>query len=136
MKNYITYPLIIVITACGNPGGISDADYAKYKELGAPKILFSCAIPNFKSEDERSKLRIMFVEKAEACKEGDGTLEEKISCMKNIEEKALSALSEKLPPTIEVKYRAGVGIAATYNKILEDSKRACIGEFSILEKSE
>ncbi len=30
------------LTACGSPEGLTDEQYAVYKQLGAPKILFSC----------------------------------------------------------------------------------------------
>jgi hypothetical protein len=42
MKHPIYYVAVLFLSACGNPGEISDADYAAYKQLGAPKILYSC----------------------------------------------------------------------------------------------
>jgi hypothetical protein len=42
MRSLIRVLPIFVCSACGNPGDISDADYQKYKELGTPKILYSC----------------------------------------------------------------------------------------------
>ncbi len=33
---------MVALVGCGNPGDISDDDYAKYKALAAPKILYSC----------------------------------------------------------------------------------------------
>lgn len=45
--------LPLVLSGCGNPGGISDADYKEYKELGAPKILYSCLeMPMFGTDKE------------------------------------------------------------------------------------
>ena len=35
--------LSAALSACGNPGGISKEDYAKYQKLGAPKILYVCS---------------------------------------------------------------------------------------------
>lgn len=39
-----TLPIIIssLLLGCGNPEGISDEFYNEYKELGKPKILYSC----------------------------------------------------------------------------------------------
>lgn len=42
MKHLLSYLSVLSLAACGNPGGISDSEYANYKELAAPKILYSC----------------------------------------------------------------------------------------------
>lgn len=43
-----------VLLGCGNPGDISDEFYNEYKELGKPKILFSCTTIEQKTDyDER-----------------------------------------------------------------------------------
>ena len=31
-----------LVAACGNPGGVDDEFYEKYKKMGAPKILYRC----------------------------------------------------------------------------------------------
>ena len=37
-----TLCIITNLAGCGNPGGVSDEFYAKYKQLGRPKLLCSC----------------------------------------------------------------------------------------------
>ncbi len=44
MKRLLAFTAIVLLSACGKPSGISDEEYAKYKEFGAPKILYSCSI--------------------------------------------------------------------------------------------
>lgn len=51
-------------------------------------------------------------------------------------EPTMLAMQEKGSPVVKYGYRADVGLAATYNKILGDEKEICRGEFAILEKSE
>lgn len=95
--------IVIPLVGCGNPGGISDADYAEYKDLGAPKVLFSCTTP----VNTSYCAAFQDAAKREEC--------------------------EKKEPQVSVGYKAGVGVAATYNKILQDSKEACQGEFKVLD---
>lgn len=83
MKNFISIMGIsCLVSACGNPGGIDDEFYEKYKKMGAPKILYQC--------------------------------------------------------DSQVGYTAGVGIAATYNKILQDAEAECgsPGKFKVLESKQ
>jgi hypothetical protein len=42
MRTLISVLTLLACSACGNPGDISDSDYQKYRDLGAPKILYSC----------------------------------------------------------------------------------------------
>jgi hypothetical protein len=87
----------LLLAACDNPGGISDADYAKYKEYGAPKILYSCTTPGKLEYDPKEK----------GSKIGK--------------------------PETSVGYTAGIGVGATYNKLLGDAKKECNGEFKVLD---
>ncbi len=103
-----------VLSGCGNPGGISDAEYDEYKQLGAPKILYSC-----KSKSEAIPIKLM-----QYCIDKPMTGE----CSKESMEKAKTEAN--------VSYVAGVGPLATYNKILQDSQKACEGEFKILESKQ
>ena len=41
MRTLIMVIPTLILSGCGNPGGISDADYNEYQQLGAPKILYS-----------------------------------------------------------------------------------------------
>ena len=69
-----------LLSACGNPGGITDDFYEKYKNKGAPKILYQC---------------------------GD-----------------------------EIGYSAGIGLAATYNKLLESAEVDCGSKKLIILESQ
>jgi len=113
MKHLGIYAAVFFLSACGNPGGISDSEYAKYKELGAPKILYSCNTgfldttafsECLKLKDDPSKIHAC-VEKAE----------------------------RETKPIIDVGYAAGVGVAVTYNKLLREAKDSCDGEFKVLD---
>ena len=117
MKRLITFALALSIAACGNPGGISDSEYAKYKELGAPKILYSC------NKGETLGFDINAVQKC--LKLNDPAKE--LACVNNAE--------REKKPIIDIGYAAGIGVAVTYNKLLGDAKDACSGEFKILEST-
>lgn len=136
MKYLVYCAVACFLSACGNPGGISDVEYAKYKELGAPKILFSCSTPNLRSVQELTEMKDKGMEKVYACGSLKGTEEDKIACVKKVSDAVALAMKEELPPNIQIGYRAGIGVAATYNKILQDGKNLCGGKFSIIEKSE
>lgn len=117
-----------LLSACGNPGGISDADYAKYKELGAPKILYSCT-------------REIEINAAAA--------EASLQCARMKEEEFVACLGKNVSdakkpkkPIIDVGYAAGVGVAVTFNKLLSDAKAECDkgtyplkgnGEFKVID---
>ncbi len=122
MKKLTLYIPVLLLTACGNPGDISDEDYSKYKELGAPKILYSCTI----SVDRRYTLSGL--EEMKSCLEIKD-LEKNMKCMEKFEE-------EDLITDVEVGYTAGIGLASTYNKLLTDAKDECNGEFKILESEQ
>lgn len=128
MKKVAIVLCAFLLSACGKPSGISDADYAAYKELGAPKILFSCTT-RASSEDPRS---IKLQEKLKADMAACGT---DFGCLGKVAKDSAAAI-DNWPKDVNFGYRAGVGIAATYNKILGDAKKDCGGELSILEKSQ
>ncbi|MEY3788131.1 MAG: hypothetical protein RIQ94_1723 [Pseudomonadota bacterium] len=93
----------------GTPSGISDTDYENYQQLAGPKILYSCT--QMVAVDFRN-------------------LAENLSCMRegNTDEEC------RLKTTVD--YKAGIGIAATYNKLLGEAKDECSGEqatFKIIE---
>lgn len=113
MKHVLSYLAVLSLAGCGNPGGISDSEYAKYKELGAPKILYSCAVGD------------PSVARLQAGMECLGKSDTSDSCV----EKEM----RKWKPDVNVGYAAGVGAAVTYNKLLGDAKAGCYGEFKILD---
>lgn len=108
--------LLLLLSACENPGGISDSEYLKYKELGAPKILYSC------------KTRLLRPKNPDAIKD---CMKKESDPVKGIDcfQKALADMK----PVVEVGYAAGVGMAVTYNKLLGDVKAGCDGEVTILD---
>jgi len=111
MKHNLLLGVAFLLTACGNPGGISDENYAKYKELGAPKILYSC------NRGERVLINAK-------CREIEDNAK-RLQCSE--------AEAPEKQAVIDVGYTAGIGIGATYNKILSDAKGQCDGEFKILD---
>ena len=113
MKYLASLSSVFLLAACGNPGDISDSEYAKYKELGAPKILYSCAIGDPQIVRLQASANCMV----------QGDLSD--SCV----EKAMS----NWKPDVNVGYAAGIGVAVTYNKLLGDAKNSCNGEFKILD---
>ena len=135
MRHLILCSFVLLLSACGKPNGISDAEYAKYKEFGSPKILFSCATPNFLSSAALDELRDKGLASIEQCRTIEGTIEAKKACADKVLKDAERVVKD-IPPTIEIGYRVGVGMGATYNKILGEAKKDCRGEFSILERSE
>lgn len=110
------------LSACGNPGGISDAEYASYKELGAPKILYSCAVP------------MSFIQKASmACPNIDAMSEpEKKACIEKASKRYRDP-NEKIPVVNTI---SGVGVGATYNFILNKAKQECDGDFKVLDSKQ
>ena len=108
----------IMLSACGGkPDGMSDSDYKTYQELGAPKILYSCAqVPPL-----RERLRVGL----EKCQGVEDSVE-KLQCLDKYNKSA-----EKVE---SIGYSAGVGVNATYNKILGDAKAECdSGDFKIID---
>ena len=115
MRRLISFVSVLLLSACGTPGGISDSDYAKYKELGAPKILFSCT--------EEANMDAMF-----RCPD---LARDPVGGRACADQVIADAKSKK--QTVHVGYTAGVGVNATYNKILGDERSACKGEFKLLD---
>ncbi len=103
--------IVFLLSACGNPGGISDADYNKYKQLGAPKILYSCTY----------EISPDFTEMRDCILNGDSN------------ESCESSLSAK---QTNVGYAAGIGIQSTYNKLVKDAMDECKNEFKVLESQQ
>jgi hypothetical protein len=114
MKKEIVLLAAFVVGGCGNPGGISDAEYASFKELAAPKILYSCT---HKRDEFKAKL---------ACYEASLSAG-------NAFDKCVAKYHDDNPPEVDVAYIAGTGIASNYNKILIKAKGDCSGELKILE---
>ena len=114
MKNTEIAVVLFVIAnlaGCGNPGGISDTDYARFKQLSAPKLLYSCTTTS------------------------DGNaMDQMIECLRNgsRDKCSESALEEAKTKTV-VGYAAGVGAMTTYNKLLQDAEEQCAGVFEILD---
>ncbi len=93
---------IFLLSSCGNPGGISDEGYDEYKQLGPPKILYSC------------------INTARMTKPGE--------CMQAILDNTplpSKCKSKETKEEAHISYVAGVGAMATYNKLLADSRTAC-----------
>lgn len=116
MRYFGIYAVALLLSACGNPGGISDSDYAKYKELGAPKILYSC---------HKGETLGVDLDAVVECFKFKDDLDKELACT----EKA----KREIKPIIDVGYAAGVGVAVTYNKLLSDAKARCKGEFKVLD---
>lgn len=90
---------MLTLTACGNPGGLSDIEYAKYKELGSPKILYSCIQMENPDEDPKAyRLCLAHIDQVQ-----------KNTCVKNFE--------RERKPVTHTGYAAGIGVAVTYNKL-------------------
>lgn len=108
-----------LLASCGNPGGIPDEQYAKYKELGAPKILYLC-----------SEAQSLIKKLSDACPGISATpTESDLACIKKAQKRYIDP-NEKMPT---VGYAAGIGSEATYNHILNKAKIECHGDFKILE---
>ncbi len=115
-KNIAIIISMLFLASCGNPGDISDEDYKKYKDLGAPKLLYSCT---------REYPWVLV-----CALEGGKTSEECID-----EAVKTDRLTEQVTHS-KVGYSAGIGMGATYNKLLTEAKEECEGEFKILESKE
>lgn len=113
---------IAFLSGCGNPGDISDADYKDYKELGTPKILYSCNHGKLAADP---KILAECLKIDDFSKEG---LDKQLACAERAEREA--------KPMINVGYAAGVGAGVTYNKLLADAKEGCQGEFKVLDSKQ
>lgn len=114
MNRCLMSAAMALVAGCGNPGDISDADYAAYKELAPPKILYRCKQSGSSGSFSADAIK--------ACDRFRSDAKKEQQCIE-------SARSET--PT-ETKYRAGVGFAVTYNKLLNDAKRECLGGFELI----
>ena len=85
----------------------SDKDYEKYRQLAAPKILYSCA--------ELSTKTSVNVEK----------------CLEN--PNASYCTQDLVETKVNVGLQAGVGRGVTYNSLLRDVQVSCSGEFERLK---
>jgi len=119
--NFLYLP-ILLLTACGNPGEISDEEYTKYKELGTPKIIYSCAT-TYDWRNSPSGL----LERAHCALMPD--VEKAVNCTQKL--KDITPIT-----TVNVGYVAGIGLGVTYNKLLTDARDECSGEFKILESEQ
>lgn len=115
-REFVAICSILVLISCGNPGDISDEDYKKYTELGAPKILYSCA-------REYPWVLVCALEKSKTPGE---CIDEGVKS---------DRLTDKIMHA-KVGYSAGIGMGATYNKLLTEAKEECEGEFKVLESKE
>lgn len=109
MKHVLSYLALLSLAGCGNPGGISDSEYASYKELGAPKLLYSCT------------------------SESSGNFEAKRSFQCGADKNSDCYKNFKATGDTTVNSVAGVGAAVTYNKLLSDAKASCEGNFKVLD---
>jgi hypothetical protein len=118
MKLFPIYVSALLLSACSNPGEISDDYYAKYKELGPPKILYSCDKGETPGFDLEASM-------ACAATARDDTSFDLVAC--------LEKTKRKKEPIIDIGYVAGVEVAVTYNELLRDAKADCDGKFKILQ---
>jgi hypothetical protein len=104
----------------GNPGGISDARYARFQGASSPKVLFSCT---------RTPTRKAFITEERKClKTGRSSCEAEIDDM------------VKAGTKVNVDFVAGDG-TSTYDQLLREAKQTCskavgseeVVEFRILE---
>lgn len=112
MKKLILLLIPVTLIGCGKPKEMSDEDYQKYKDLGAPKILYSCTTEGVNSDLYLKCLQTLKTDSNSTC----------LQDLKNGDNKITS-----------VGYTAGVGAMVTYNEILSNAKSACTGEFKILD---
>jgi hypothetical protein len=115
MKLSVILLMLLTLNACGNPGGISDGEYKKYKELGAPKILYTCT---------RSETYDPVA--AAECRNKYAGAETILDCLKE-------TAKRKIDPITDVSFSAGIGSEVTYNKLLTDAKKTCSGEFKVID---
>lgn len=124
----IAGPLVIVlllvaiwrIVVHGNPGGISDEEYARYEALKAPKVLYSCT---------RQPSREWLTQQKRKCMDSG-----RADCEEDVDE---SSLAE---PESVVDF-AGGDATATYEGLVESLRQACMsarghfagGQFAVLE---
>jgi hypothetical protein len=112
----------LIVAGCGNPGGATDSEYAQYKERGAPKILYSCAVP------------LPYLKKVSLTCPNISAMSEpdRLACVEKATKK-YSDPNEKFPM---VGMISGTGMNATYNFILSKAKQDCEGDFKILESQQ
>ena len=109
IKNYyLLFCILILISACDNPGGISDEFYEEYKTLGAPKILYSCST---------------YQTKRLADFHGGG-----IENSSELFKYSPDELNEFIEVDRSIGYVAGTGINSTYNSLLQDLQGDCNAE--------
>lgn len=122
-RTFLGIALVLLLTACTdpiNPGGLTDKEYKDFKQLGSPKILYSCT----------NTKEILWVV---ACAQGGGKSHDE--CFHEADKSG--RLAQKVKQVdVEVNYSAGIGLGVTYNKLLTEAKRKCDGEFKILESKE
>jgi hypothetical protein len=104
-----------MLAGCGNPGGLSDAQYNEYKQLGAPKILYSCTTTSDGNNARQSMECLGLGQTSGRCSE--------------------SSL-EKAKTRVNVGYVAGVGPLSTYNKIIQDLQAECPGKLDVLDSKQ
>lgn len=104
-------PMSVFLTGCENPGGITDEEYARYKQLAAPKILYSCS-------KLATKMSVNFTK-----------------CMENPSASYCTGkeAKEMVETSTSVHLSAGVGQLVTYNSLLRDIEDECAGEYKRLK---
>jgi hypothetical protein len=103
----------LMLVGCSNPGDISDAQYSEYKQLGAPKILYSCTTTS-----------------------DSNAIKQSIQCLDKTTGECSNSALEKAKTRANVSYVAGVGALTTYNSLLQDAKKECSGTFEVLESKQ
>jgi hypothetical protein len=104
-----------VVFAGGNPGGISDARYAQFNSLAAPKLLYSCTrSPTRKSLNRQVK-----------------------DCMKSGRANCDAIVDDlvKAGTRTDVDFVGGAE-GSTYDQVLEEARRDCRRHFGTTEPGE
>jgi hypothetical protein len=93
-----------VLFFSGNPGGIPDARYAKFKAMAPPKLLYSCT---------RKPTREALLRQASECLQ---------SGRSGCDQKAYESGETENEITVDFVGGAGTG---TYDELLRDARRKC-----------
>jgi hypothetical protein len=116
MKTNFVLVASVFCGACVNPGGITDEAYAMYKDLGPPRLIWACTLPNRVLPEAGSRLSECMALQDESAH---------VACMKELE-------VWKSGSTTEMGMAAGFE-GATYDVLVEHQRSACDGEFEVLE---
>jgi hypothetical protein len=113
--------LSVLVASCDTPpDGMTEVDYAKYKQLGAPKLIYSCTAKATGSECHK-------IFPSLPAKKGDPHW---------LPECITKTIKEPIFIVKEVNYGYGEGLG-NYNKLLSKARETCREhwEFEVLESA-